>query len=157
MARWTPRYEEIAEAIATSEKDPHRFQPFFLRLFNIRHQFMTPSLIIRPELKKLVNIKSYQRFVFRIETSDVQEPMMSTRTGDRAKFNREHKKRMQRRLRGQELRETLEGKAPTSLPKPVQEREMEKKVTSRLRQLTGGISDPASWEIVISNPSRRTD
>lgn len=74
---------------------------------------------------------------------------MSKRTGDRAKFNKEHKKRMQRRKRIQELRQTLTTKAsetgariPGDDGKPI--------VTSRLRQLTGDLkADSMAFEIVL--------
>lgn len=74
---------------------------------------------------------------------------MSKRTGDRAKFNREHKKRMQRRKRGQELRQTLEAKNSESeaLASVVNDGQPAK---SRLRQVTGDPkADLKAFEIVV--------
>ncbi|HEX9001996.1 MAG TPA: hypothetical protein VGB07_18960 [Blastocatellia bacterium] len=74
---------------------------------------------------------------------------MSKRTGDRAKFNREHKKRVQRRKRNQELRQTLEVKAP-GLESPPPAAAGKQLFTSRLRHLTGDQkNDATAFEIVV--------
>jgi hypothetical protein len=61
---------------------------------------------------------------------------MSKRSGDRAKFNREHKKRMKRRKRGQELRKALVSKTTgpeVSIPTAAGDQV----ISSHLRQLSG--------------------
>jgi hypothetical protein len=74
---------------------------------------------------------------------------MSKKTGDRAKFNREHKKRVQRRKRNQELRQTLEAK-PAGLEAPLPVAEGKPFVTSHLRHLTGDQkTDATAFEIVV--------
>ena len=74
---------------------------------------------------------------------------MSKRSGNRAKFNNEHKKRMQRRRRVQELRQTLEVKTSESeASKPVVDDGQV--VTSRLRQLTGDLkADSKAFESIV--------
>ncbi len=61
---------------------------------------------------------------------------MSNKNGDKARFNREHKKRMMRRKRGRELRKTL-GSKPTGLAAPIPTEDENPVVSSRLRQFTG--------------------
>ena len=61
---------------------------------------------------------------------------MSNRNGDRAKFNREHKRRMRRRKRSRELRKILGTKTTErEAPSPIEDGNQV--VSSRLRQLTG--------------------
>lgn len=78
---------------------------------------------------------------------------MSKRNGDRAKYNRENKKRKIRRARVQELRKALKIK----VPEPVTENSAtgeEQIAKSRLRPLTGEAKIGATaFEIVVS-PSR---
>jgi hypothetical protein len=61
---------------------------------------------------------------------------MSNRNGDRAKFNREHKKRMRRRKRARELRKTLGSKTPGQ-EAPIHTEDGNQAFSSRLRQVTG--------------------
>jgi hypothetical protein len=61
---------------------------------------------------------------------------MSKKNGDRARFNREQKKRMRRRKRGQELRKALGSKA-TGREVSIPTGDGDQVVSSHLRQLTG--------------------
>jgi hypothetical protein len=81
---------------------------------------------------------------------------MSNRNGDRAKFNREHKKRMKRRKRGRELRKTV-GSKTTGREVPIPTEDGNQVVSTRLRQLTGDTkadSDQGrhAYEIVVYQP-----
>jgi hypothetical protein len=78
---------------------------------------------------------------------------MSKRNGNRAKFNREHKKRMRRRKRGRELRKTL-GSKTTGREVLIPTEDRNRVVSSHLRQLTGdsnAYSDQGgrAFEIVV--------
>lgn len=74
---------------------------------------------------------------------------MSKRNGDRARFNREQKKRMLRRTRSRELRKTWEDKAPGVETPPLAEGGNQI-IASRLRQLPGEHqADLAALEIVV--------
>jgi hypothetical protein len=61
---------------------------------------------------------------------------MSNRNGDKAKFNREHKKRMRRRKRARELRKTL-GSKTMGQEATIHTEDGNRVASSRLRQLTG--------------------
>ncbi len=77
---------------------------------------------------------------------------MSKRNGDRAKYNRENKKRKSRRARVQELRKALKSKVPEPVAK--NPAEIDKQIaSSRLRQLTGDAkTDATFFEIVVYPP-----
>lgn len=74
---------------------------------------------------------------------------MSKRTGDRAKFNRESKKRKNRRRRVQELRIALKSKVINPVAENPAHGEKQN-VNSRLRQLAGDAkNDATAFEIVV--------
>lgn len=74
---------------------------------------------------------------------------MSQRNGDRAKYNRERKKRMLRRLRSRELQKSWKSKAAEAATPPIVE-DAPPVIASRLRQLPGEHqADLAALEIVV--------
>jgi hypothetical protein len=87
---------------------------------------------------------------------------VSKRNSDRAKFNREHKKRMRRRKRERELRMTL-GSKTAGREVSIPTEDGNQIASSHLRQLTGdnnAYSDQGgiAFEIVVyKSPSGKTD
>jgi hypothetical protein len=87
---------------------------------------------------------------------------MSKRNSDRAKFNREHKKRVRRRKRERELRTTL-GSKTAGREVSIPTEDGNQVVSSHLRQLTGNsnaYSDQGgiAFEIVVyKSPSGKPD
>ena len=86
---------------------------------------------------------------------------MSKRNGDRARFNREHKKRMMQRKRDRELRKTL-GSETTGREVSIPTEDANQVVSGHLRQLTwdgNAYSDQGGrpFEIVVyKSPSGGT-